>query len=85
MDTLQSGEEFFVLPYPDDLPSQRGQSLVNLTTALHVPLKFGFPIVIVRKGDPPMVRAAMPEASVNEDSEPRLREYNVDTDNASFR
>lgn len=58
----------FVFPKPDHLPASRLKRRVDALVAFHVPAKLGRPVPLVRRGLPAMLRADMPEAAVNEDS-----------------
>lgn len=56
-----------MLPHPDDGPSSGGKSRGHLTIPLGVPCQLRAPIARVDLRHRPVIRAAVPEASVDED------------------
>ena len=68
-----------MLPYPQDLPTQRSQSLVRVDVAVMVARELPCPPVAVGSGKDAMDRAPMPEAPIDEDHEPPAGERQVDS------
>jgi hypothetical protein len=66
-----------VLPSMNDDPTGLGECEVYGSIALLVPSELGNPVRPVGSGDVLMLRAAVPEAPVDEHGNARSREYNV--------
>ena len=68
-----------VLPRPDDTPSGLAQTLVRPSVSRDVGVELGAPPSCVRLRGDGVLRTAMPEAPVNEDSNPGSGESDVRT------
>lgn len=62
------GIPVFVFPDPDHRPAGLGQRCIGNSVSVHVPLQLRRPVPVVRGGHSPVLRADMPEASIDEDS-----------------
>ena len=66
-----------VLPDAQDRPSKRFERAVIPALTFHIPLKLGVPEFLIGRGSGAMVRAAVPEATVDEHGWTRPRERDV--------
>ena len=70
-------DHVFVLPEPKNRPPQLHQMTIGVPVALDIPAEFGLPpIGIVLRSDP-VLRATVPEASIDEDGDPRGAEEQI--------
>ena len=69
-----------MFPEPEYLPTSASKVTVNLSVPIHVLLQLGNPIRLIGLGNRPMVRAAMPKATIDEDCYLSPREGNVKVD-----
>lgn len=66
-----------VLPHSYDRPAGRGEAEIHFSISGHVSLKLGLPVIAVRLRGGSVLRATVPEATVDEDSDLLSREDNI--------
>jgi hypothetical protein len=69
----------FVLPHAKDTPSLRRQRGIDRSVAAHVSFEFRKPVIRVGPRRRSMLRAPVPEATVDEDREPGACEDHIGT------
>lgn len=85
VDPIGDDVDRLVLPGADHLPAGGRERCVNRTIPRDVAGELRAPIGPVRAGHIAVRRAAMPEATVNEDREPRTGEHDVRPDDPMRR
>ena len=78
-DTIGYQADVLVLPRPDDDPASRLKRVIVGAVAVDVALQLGRPPANVALRWAEMLRAAMPEAAVDEDGDPCAGEDNIGT------
>ena len=66
-----------MLPDSDDFPARCLQERIRLRIPLYVALELRSPVLLIRPGNRAMVRAKVPEATIDEDSDLRGAEDDV--------
>lgn len=72
-------DRVFVLPYADRRPTLGSESRLDLSVSLHVSCELGLPVGAVHPRHVRVLRAAVPEAAVDEDGETRAGEGDVNS------
>lgn len=78
LDTVGSGHGILVLPHTNDRPSLSTQEVVRLAISLHIARELLEPPLTVVCREVPVLAAPVPEAAVDEDSDLRGSEHDVD-------
>lgn len=68
-----------MFPNTDDKPPLRSEATVGFSVPEHVTVDLGSPIVDIRLGRYEVLRAPMPKATVDENSNSRFREHEIST------
>ena len=76
-DPTRRSRRIFMLPNSDGAPSRVREKLVGLSVPCPVSINLRAPEVTVRARGTAMVRAAVPEATINEDSDTSLAEDQI--------
>lgn len=79
-DCVRYGANVFVFPCPDHLPPGRIERYDSRFIAFDVPAELRDPVVLVALGRDVMVRAAVPEAAIDEDHDTSASEDDVRLD-----
>jgi hypothetical protein len=76
-DSLDNAGDVLVLPGPDYGPPGFLEASINESIPLSVAAELWFPIVDIASGDVSVLRAGVPEASVNKDGNPVAGENDI--------